>query len=209
MATQQSQSQPGSSKQFSDLPTEIRLKIWRTLCNYERVVCVQGLVSITSRTNTPTVLHINHESREEGLRVYKVVFQSPQNIYFNPAIDTLYFKSFPVYLVMLVLHKATIPIHQVMLRTCEVSVQSIKDLLTSFPSIRALSLTKHHHDEISRGGYDAFKEGLTSNVPNVRRSLNRLVLSWSYGNSGPFYSDDNLYERLKTSPVAFRILQLA
>lgn len=187
---------------FSSLPTEVRLKIWNTVCNYERVVCVQEPSYITSRTNTPAVLHTCRESRTEGLKVYQISFQSAWNtVYFNPTREILYIKPYHVHLVMLVLQKSMTPIHHIMLKIYGSSTSFIADLLVSLEQVQTISLTQNHIEEISREGYDDFEEDSTSNCPDLQKSLERMVSggSGNLGGSG--------YER--PSRVIYRVVQLA
>jgi hypothetical protein len=101
--------------QFSKLPTEIRLQIWKEAMPGPRVVEVYLIedqsqydgktyyvADPASRTPAPTILHINHESRREGLKIYSRIFsrsrlppgQGRKPIYFDPANDIPYLSHF-------------------------------------------------------------------------------------------------------------------
>jgi len=101
--------------QFSRLPTEIRLQIWKEAMPGPRVVEVYLIEDQSqydgktyyvahpaSRTPTPTILHINHESRREGLKIYSRIFSRSRlppdhglkPIYFDPANDIPYLSHF-------------------------------------------------------------------------------------------------------------------
>ncbi|KAB5577801.1 hypothetical protein GE09DRAFT_1214011 [Coniochaeta sp. 2T2.1] len=78
---------------FPDLPTELRLQIWRASC-VPRVVTVSWDIPTstyrTHLTTVPAILHVNRESRSEALsRVYTSFF-TPRPVYFAPDLDTLY-----------------------------------------------------------------------------------------------------------------------
>lgn len=95
---------------FPRLPVELRLKIWRATIEEGRVLEIQeGLHGkISNRSNIkpwlslcppPSLLHVNSESRKEGLRFYSLSFgktnrneqvHSPR-IYFCPEKDIVYF----------------------------------------------------------------------------------------------------------------------
>lgn len=80
---------------FPLLAPELRLKIWQFAC-LQRTVSLRYIPErdlCVSTTPPPAVLHISHESREEGLKTYRLSFatrSSPAQIYFNPYLDTLY-----------------------------------------------------------------------------------------------------------------------
>jgi 2EXR family len=93
---------------FRDLPTEIRLSIWRIALANElerpRFVEVrtqkhdncgmhQGWCPRVSPSSNPALMYVCREAREEALKSNKLYFGSdlyPARIFFNPAIDTLY-----------------------------------------------------------------------------------------------------------------------
>ncbi|KAI6087990.1 hypothetical protein F4821DRAFT_258445 [Hypoxylon rubiginosum] len=80
---------------FPQLPTELRLQIWRHSC-HQRVVEVlydSDNDRCTSSTAPPAILHACRESRFEALRIYKKSFGTRSHdprIYFCPDLDTLY-----------------------------------------------------------------------------------------------------------------------
>ncbi|CZR66911.1 uncharacterized protein PAC_16812 [Phialocephala subalpina] len=95
---------------FSKFPTEIRLNVWRFTC-FPRVVEVQviepvripdktcSFVSFHTRSQLPAAFSVCTESRAVVLPFYKLCFGSalrqdlaPSTIYFNPDVDTLFFK---------------------------------------------------------------------------------------------------------------------
>ncbi|KAJ2896612.1 uncharacterized protein MKZ38_005402 [Zalerion maritima] len=94
---------------FSQLPPELRLKVWQYsqprgravpvhLDNsplYERQ-CYPGRSSrgCVSPAQIPSNLHVSHEARSESLKRYALSFglcQGPGQIFFNPEEDILYF----------------------------------------------------------------------------------------------------------------------
>ncbi|KAM3076186.1 hypothetical protein ACMFMF_005523 [Clarireedia jacksonii] len=80
---------------FPTLLPELRILIWRYACT-SRVVEVRydpSLDRCLSKSRLPAILHTNHESRIEALRIYNLCFatkKSQSRIYFNPYLDTLY-----------------------------------------------------------------------------------------------------------------------
>lgn len=81
---------------FPNLPPEMRLRIWAAMCPGPRVVKIKSLAGVplnseyhldfdfyadetkgikTSR-KVPIVMRINHESRYEGLKIYRTYFSS-------------------------------------------------------------------------------------------------------------------------------------
>ncbi|PQE26225.1 hypothetical protein CJF30_00000958 [Rutstroemia sp. NJR-2017a BBW] len=80
---------------FPTLLPELRILIWRYACT-SRVVEVRydpALDRCHSSSQPPAILHANHESRIEALRIYNLCFattKSQSRIYFNPYLDTLY-----------------------------------------------------------------------------------------------------------------------
>jgi len=102
--------------QFSDLPTELRLKIWMAICHIPRNVDVWSkdiFISnknredahhiphrMFSRRRPPTILSVSREARQEALKHYILEFgatkdvgdyviTSKPRIYINPAVDTV------------------------------------------------------------------------------------------------------------------------
>ncbi|CZR60728.1 uncharacterized protein PAC_10624 [Phialocephala subalpina] len=103
-------------KFFNNLPTELRLRIWKKAAFIPRNVDVwnreifigknnQGTAyavsyRMISRTPPPAILHVCRESRAEGLKYYMLEFgttkdfrdfviTSKPKIYINPAVDTV------------------------------------------------------------------------------------------------------------------------
>jgi hypothetical protein len=95
---------------FSELPTELRLKVWTLSLPAPRIVVLkynyapsdqshgpshdQAMRGCTSPTLIPSNLHINREARNEALLSYNLSFNihhERAKIFFNPAIDILYF----------------------------------------------------------------------------------------------------------------------
>ncbi|OIW28501.1 hypothetical protein CONLIGDRAFT_379424 [Coniochaeta ligniaria NRRL 30616] len=78
---------------FSNLPTELRLQIWRLSCT-PRVVTVSWDIRTQNYavhfTTNPAILQVNSESRAEALgKVYSCFFTT-HPVFFAPALDTLY-----------------------------------------------------------------------------------------------------------------------
>lgn len=85
-------------KLFRKLPVELRLMIW-DLASYREPQFVPLLWNPNDKTRTskyliPTVLHVNQESRAEGLRIYKPICLAASHtvsmdveVYINPKID--------------------------------------------------------------------------------------------------------------------------
>ncbi|KAF4636701.1 hypothetical protein G7Y89_g1396 [Cudoniella acicularis] len=100
-------------ERFPELPTEIRLKIWREAAEPRIVEICQDLDSYAkeakergeeepnvddapfySSTKIPSIFRVNQESRSVALQEYPLSFpngEHPARIYFNPGVDTLYF----------------------------------------------------------------------------------------------------------------------
>ncbi|RYP16293.1 hypothetical protein DL765_005199 [Monosporascus sp. GIB2] len=80
---------------FPQLPAELRLEIWRLSCS-ERVVEVvydSDEDRCLTTSEPPAILHTCHESRNEGLRIFRKSFGTRSHgprIYFCPELDTLY-----------------------------------------------------------------------------------------------------------------------
>ena len=88
---------PSEFKLFSNLPFELRLKIW-TYALSGRIVELcradQDNTPFYSPTTNPSLLSVNHESRTIILENYILSFPNgthPAQIYFNPSVDTLFF----------------------------------------------------------------------------------------------------------------------
>jgi hypothetical protein len=83
---------------FPELPTEIRLQIWRHCLPGPRAVEVDyghGSEFLYSEYPPPIALHICRESRIEALKHYELAFDSKPNacrIYFNFSRDGLHFR---------------------------------------------------------------------------------------------------------------------
>jgi hypothetical protein len=94
-STTPTSSAPTTFHHFSQLATELRLKIW-SYAIPPRVVSVRYLPSTqscVSSTPLPALLHVNREARYEMLRCYRPFFSTQwaeSYIYFNPQIDTVY-----------------------------------------------------------------------------------------------------------------------
>jgi hypothetical protein len=98
---------------FPELPSELRLKIWRTSLPGPRVVGIQYKIGYESGLDgkmiqafagwkspdpVPIVLHACHESREEALKRFHLSFGTelhPARIYFNFWTDTVRFSNGP------------------------------------------------------------------------------------------------------------------
>lgn len=91
---------------FSQLPQELRLKIWKMTTEDSRVVLIQETVTLqrgrgfTSPTPIPAVLHACSEAREVALKNYLLcspahsdhgVVGLPARVYFNLHCDTVYY----------------------------------------------------------------------------------------------------------------------
>ncbi len=81
---------------FSELPTELRLKIWKCSLPGPRVVDLHYDIFMRrslSATPPPVALHICPESREEALQTLTLLFEDcvlNPPVYIDPEIDTLY-----------------------------------------------------------------------------------------------------------------------
>ncbi|KAK0101465.1 hypothetical protein ONS95_006637 [Cadophora gregata] len=93
---------------FPKLPTEIRLMVWELVLPGERVIRIEDFTNtsrrhkpcttcrcIGSRACVPTLLHVNHETRQLALKFYTVTFKNRllKPTYFNPILDILLFPS--------------------------------------------------------------------------------------------------------------------
>jgi hypothetical protein len=89
---------------FQALPSELRLRIWGFALDVTRnvnITCDAGIIqrgfhrsakSFRSSNRPPALLHVCHESRFEGLKLYNPVFQtesSPRYIYVAFSQDTI------------------------------------------------------------------------------------------------------------------------
>jgi len=77
---------------FSQLPSDIRVKIWMAIIPPEIVYIDRNMRLYGSRTRHPITLQINSESRSETLRVYKRCFSSIEvkGLLFNCLRDELH-----------------------------------------------------------------------------------------------------------------------
>jgi hypothetical protein len=100
---------------FSTLPTERRLQIWRYSCLTPRIIEMRTddypgnwnisfyptrhgteirTIQWVTQTTAPAVLSVCHESREMALKVYTLRFEvlasGSSIIYINPLLDTIY-----------------------------------------------------------------------------------------------------------------------
>jgi hypothetical protein len=89
---------PSEFKLFSNLPSELRLKIWTYALPGRLVELCQAVqddaMPFYSPTTNPSLLSVNHESRTIALENYTLSFPNdthPAQIYFNPSVDTLFF----------------------------------------------------------------------------------------------------------------------
>jgi hypothetical protein len=89
---------PSEFKLFSNLPSELRLKIWTYALPGRIVELCQAVRDNTmpfySPTTNPSLLSVNHESRTIALENYILSFPNdthPAQIYFSPSVDTLFF----------------------------------------------------------------------------------------------------------------------
>jgi len=86
--------------EFSDLPAEVRLQIWKLAIPKSRILRAKveprptGATIFGPFSPVPTILHICHESRHLGLTIFRRWFQhildGRNDFYWNPSIDTLY-----------------------------------------------------------------------------------------------------------------------
>jgi hypothetical protein len=76
---------------FPRFPQEIRLKIWRSTFEPQKItirVESDGWISPSSVSRRPMALYVCSESREETLKCYRLLFaKSRYPTYFNPLID--------------------------------------------------------------------------------------------------------------------------
>jgi hypothetical protein len=108
---------PKDFPQFSRLPKELRLKIWETVTDEQRVVVIHTLLgypggwiptsvpgAFYSSTPIPAALHVCSESRKIALKRYTLSFSTrhldwnpdqPARIWFNFERDALYFREPP------------------------------------------------------------------------------------------------------------------
>jgi hypothetical protein len=101
----------GAFEKFPELPREIRLLVWRSTFPDPRIVELQEGHNPTgyfmgrytkrswvSPVSPPNTLWINHESRTETLRHYRLAFSRdgyPSRIWFDFDRDTVYFHQLP------------------------------------------------------------------------------------------------------------------
>ena len=88
-----------SFPRFPELPTEIRLQVWRDTfpgdvdpTKHHRIVIKFRGDDIITTATPPLVFHINHESRSEALRYYQLLFDNIEGVhpmYYNPELDTI------------------------------------------------------------------------------------------------------------------------
>jgi hypothetical protein len=76
---------------FPNFPQEIRLKVWRSTFEPQKIVIrveSDGWISPSSVSRRPVALYVCSESREEALKCYRLLFsKSRYPTYFNPLID--------------------------------------------------------------------------------------------------------------------------
>ena len=76
---------------FPNFPQEIRLKVWRSTFEPQKItirVESDGWISPSSLSRRPVALYVCSESREETLKCYRLLFaKSRMPTYFNPLID--------------------------------------------------------------------------------------------------------------------------
>ncbi|KAF4631330.1 hypothetical protein G7Y89_g6809 [Cudoniella acicularis] len=89
-----------SFHRFPDLPTELRLKIWRlTFPTDKRKFIFKATPETPNQTHfrnayygaNPIALRVNHESRDEAMTVFKILFYDSKGFtrYFNPFVDVI------------------------------------------------------------------------------------------------------------------------
>jgi hypothetical protein len=82
---------------FPRLPQELRLKIWQATME-PRLVCIKWSPRLSQciTPDTPTILQVTHESREEGLKTYRPSFATISSsrpvVYANLSLDTVSFE---------------------------------------------------------------------------------------------------------------------
>lgn len=86
---------------FSDLPTELRLKIWELAIQDHRIVKVKaetrsdGVVLLKVSNPTPPLVRVNRESREVALKIYTMSFSRQfygKPVYFAHQRDVIQFE---------------------------------------------------------------------------------------------------------------------
>lgn len=96
--------QPAGASSFQKLPPELRIQIWELLIEPRVVSIKEYNGQVCSTCSVPVILHICHESRYIGLKVYQpsigLVYANLTDcfgsdykeplIYFNPKLDILY-----------------------------------------------------------------------------------------------------------------------
>jgi hypothetical protein len=96
--------QPSAAPFFQKLPPELRIQIWELLIEPRVVSIKENNGQVCSTCSVPVILHICHESRYIGLKVYEpsigLVYANLTDcfgsdykeplIYFNPKLDILY-----------------------------------------------------------------------------------------------------------------------
>ncbi|OAQ95907.1 hypothetical protein LLEC1_06302 [Akanthomyces lecanii] len=100
---------PASFSRFSELPPELRLRIWHYSLPGPRIMPIRcgvdplapdslgslaAATGCTTTTPNPTNLHVCAESRAEAIKNYRRCFgfaHRPGHVYFNPSRDVLYF----------------------------------------------------------------------------------------------------------------------
>ena len=86
-----------SFPRFQELPTEIRLQVWRDTfpgevdpTKHRRIPIKFRGDDIITTAAPPIVFHINRESRSEALRHYQLLFDNIEDVnpmYYNPKLD--------------------------------------------------------------------------------------------------------------------------
>jgi hypothetical protein len=84
---------------FPTLPLELRRKVWGHTITPRNVEIRFDIITTSHKhdfvADQPIILYVCHESREEGLRAYKLELHtehSQNKVYFNYDLDTLYFR---------------------------------------------------------------------------------------------------------------------
>ncbi|KAF2165905.1 hypothetical protein M409DRAFT_23637 [Zasmidium cellare ATCC 36951] len=79
---------------FHDLPAELRILIWQYSHPGPRDIVVSwDGIDFASNLSPPTVAHVCHESREEALKHFSLIFGRPDRpgyILFDNSMDTLF-----------------------------------------------------------------------------------------------------------------------
>ncbi|KAH6670606.1 hypothetical protein B0J14DRAFT_99670 [Halenospora varia] len=90
---------PQTFHPFTNLPTEIRLKIFNLVARIPRIIhfnhagATRAKLALDPRI--PPLLHVCQESRTETIHLYAIVYLNGRKLYINTKIDILLWISYP------------------------------------------------------------------------------------------------------------------